>query len=189
MSWHRDHVGGLWDEIGRLQFDFMVERGLMPHHRFLDIGCGCLRGGVHFIRYLDAGNYYGVDADAGLIKAGEEEEIPTAKIDGRNPHFLCNEDFNFSTFQTTFDFMIAHSLFTHLKEDEIERCLKSVESVIEEDGKLYATYFGSSCRPHPSYWYEPKHLSDIAYRASLAARDIGEWGHPRKQRMMEFAKP
>lgn len=42
---HRIAVGGMWDEIGKLQFEFMVKQGLKPHHKFLDIGCGSLRGG------------------------------------------------------------------------------------------------------------------------------------------------
>jgi hypothetical protein len=37
---HRESVGGLWDEIGELQADFLMSRGLRPHHRLLDIGCG-----------------------------------------------------------------------------------------------------------------------------------------------------
>jgi hypothetical protein len=52
-------VGGMWEEIGKLQLDFLVNQGLRPTHKFLDIGCGTLRGGRHFIRYLDAGNYAG----------------------------------------------------------------------------------------------------------------------------------
>lgn len=38
-------VGGDWEKIGKLQFEFLVSRGLRPHHRMLDIGCGTLRGG------------------------------------------------------------------------------------------------------------------------------------------------
>ena len=44
---HREYVGGLWDEMGKLQFDFMVSQGLSPEHTMLDIACGALRGGVH----------------------------------------------------------------------------------------------------------------------------------------------
>lgn len=43
---HRGAVGGMWDQIGKLQFEFMVKHGLKPEHKFLDIGCGSLRGGA-----------------------------------------------------------------------------------------------------------------------------------------------
>ena len=45
----------------------------MPHHRLLDIGCGALRGGVHFVRYLEDGNYAGLDVNRSLIAAGHRE--------------------------------------------------------------------------------------------------------------------
>ena len=61
---HRDFIGGKWSEIGQLQFDFLLESGLQPHHKLLDIGCGCLRGGIHFINYLEASNYSGLDINA-----------------------------------------------------------------------------------------------------------------------------
>src|SRR5436309_1445834 len=75
---HRDAVGGMWDEIGRLQFEFIRGRGLQQGHKLLDVGCGSLRGGVHFARYLDAGNYYGTDLNPSYLKAGLEVEIPAA---------------------------------------------------------------------------------------------------------------
>ena len=45
---HRDLVGGNWDLLGNLQFEFMIANGLLPCRRLLDIGCGCLRGGVRY---------------------------------------------------------------------------------------------------------------------------------------------
>ncbi|MGG6294672.1 hypothetical protein ACQ4M4_09620 [Leptolyngbya sp. AN02str] len=40
---HRQFIGGLWEELGQLQFDFLKENGLLPEHRLLDMGCGSLR--------------------------------------------------------------------------------------------------------------------------------------------------
>lgn len=34
-----------WLALGRMQFDYLVEHGLTPAHRMLDIGCGNLRAG------------------------------------------------------------------------------------------------------------------------------------------------
>jgi hypothetical protein len=65
---HRGYVGGKWDEIGKLQSDFMVARGLAPEHVFLDVACGSLRGGVQFIKYLDPGNYVGVEKEHTLVQ-------------------------------------------------------------------------------------------------------------------------
>ena len=37
---HRDYVGGRWEELGRLQFDFLCDHGLRPEHVLLDVACG-----------------------------------------------------------------------------------------------------------------------------------------------------
>src|SRR5436190_171086 len=36
---HRAYVGGRWELLQQLQFDFMVSRGLRPEHHIWDIGC------------------------------------------------------------------------------------------------------------------------------------------------------
>ena len=33
---HREFVGGLWSELGKLQLDFLRAQGLRPDHRLLD---------------------------------------------------------------------------------------------------------------------------------------------------------
>ena len=58
---HWGFVGGLWETLGQLQFDFITRRGLQTSDKLLDMGCGCFRGGIHFIRYLDNQHYYGLD--------------------------------------------------------------------------------------------------------------------------------
>ena len=72
---HREVIGGLWDEMGRLQLEFMRAQGLQPQHRLLDLGCGSLRAGIHFVRYLDAGRYYGLDHNQSLLDAGYGTEL------------------------------------------------------------------------------------------------------------------
>ena len=70
---HRAYVGGLWEEIGRLQFEFLLRQGLAPSDCFLDIACGSLRWGVHFINYLDPGNYLGIEKQRRLVELGIEK--------------------------------------------------------------------------------------------------------------------
>ena len=53
-------IGGMWEEIGQLQFDYLRNDGLRPDHSMLDIGCGTLRGGRHFIAWLSPGKYTGL---------------------------------------------------------------------------------------------------------------------------------
>jgi hypothetical protein len=82
---HRDYVGALWEQVGILQFEFMVSQGLRPQHVLLDVGCGSLRGGVHFIPYLEPGNYLGIDKERRLIRSGLKREISKSCGNPRDP--------------------------------------------------------------------------------------------------------
>ena len=95
---HRDMVGGMWEEIGRLQFEFLRARGLKPGHRLLDIGCGSLRGGIHAIKYLDTGNYYGLDINPSLIEGGRHE-LRLAGLTHKNPHLAASDRFELGLFR------------------------------------------------------------------------------------------
>eukprot|EP00929_Paragymnodinium_shiwhaense_P056529 TRINITY_DN28286_c0_g1_i2.p3 TRINITY_DN28286_c0_g1~~TRINITY_DN28286_c0_g1_i2.p3 ORF type:complete len:106 (-),score=24.72 TRINITY_DN28286_c0_g1_i2:81-398(-) len=46
---YQEDVGAAWDTIGPLQLEFLRGQGLLPQHRLLDLACGSLRGGVHFV--------------------------------------------------------------------------------------------------------------------------------------------
>jgi hypothetical protein len=87
---HREYVGGLWDEMGELQFDFLVEQGLMPSDVLLDVGCGSLRGGVHFIRYLEPGNYLGMEKEQELLQLGVKSELGMESLQARRPELLAS---------------------------------------------------------------------------------------------------
>jgi SAM-dependent methyltransferase len=201
-NYHREFVGGFWDELGTLQFKFLQSQGLLPHHKFVDIGCGALRGGIYFIRYLDKGNYYGLDINASLIEAGKIE-LQKQNLLEKNPTFLISDRFTVSDFDMKFDYGLAQSVFTHLFSNHIQRCLVEISRVFSPDGKFFATYFEA---PRPAYTdiihqipgntitnfdsdpfhYSFEEMKTLGDYAGLSVSRIGEWGHPRNQKMLCF---
>jgi ubiquinone/menaquinone biosynthesis C-methylase UbiE len=137
---HRHRVGAMWDELGEIQFQFMLAQGLKPEHKLLDIGCGSLRGEVRFVEYLSPGNYYGLDINASLIKAGW---IEIDRLDARDkhPNLLLNDQFQFSEFDAQFDYALAFSVFTHLFNNQIQRCLVELKKALKPGGQFFATFF------------------------------------------------
>jgi cyclopropane fatty-acyl-phospholipid synthase-like methyltransferase len=201
---HRDLVGGLWEEIGALQFEYLKGRGLRPSHRLLDLGCGALRGGLHFIRYLSAGNYYGMDVNASLIEAGKRELIEAGLVD-RKPNLLVTEGFDLGAFAAEYDYALAVSVFTHLPMNHIIECLVRTRPVLRPGARLFATYFEAPTRAHlaplthppagivtyysaDSYHYAFEEMQWMADAARLRVERLGEWGHPRGQLMLSFAR-
>ena len=92
-TWHRRTIGYVeeWEQHGQAQFDYLTGNGLEPHHYFLDIGCGPLRGGVHFIRYLEPGHYYGVEKNADVLETAREVELPKYGLLEQQPTLRADE--------------------------------------------------------------------------------------------------
>ena len=203
---HREVIGGMWDEIGSLQFNFLVARGLKPHHRLIDVGCGSLRGGVHFARYLEQGNYYGIDLNQALIDAGYEQELKPEGLDKRVPrsNLHATSEFDFSSFDKPFDFALALSVFTHLPLNTMRICLERLAPKMVLGGAFFATVFEadpeeptwkvvhhepggiSTNGDRDPYHYRREDLSYIAGASGWTAEWIGAFNHPRDQQMVCF---
>ena len=200
-NWHRQYVGGAWEEIGQLQFDFLCRRGLQPQHFLLDVGCGALRGGIHFARYLEESHYYGIDINASLLDAGRRE-LRAAGLESKRPQLAVSKRFEFSQFGRKFDYALAQSVFTHLPLNHIVRCLIEMHEAIAPEGTFYATFLQAPAPGHLAEISHPggavSHYDEDAYHQSweeiqwlagiarLRVRLIGDWQHPRNQRMLAF---
>lgn len=201
---HRTFVGGAWDEIGPLQLEFLKKEGLAPHHQLIDIGCGALRGGRHFVRYLDEGHYHGLDINASLLEAGRGELAAEGLLD-RNPNLLANGGFEIKRFGTTFDYGIAVSVFTHIYMNHILRCLIEMKEAMTGESRFYITFFEAPHSNHIEpithqpggytttfdanpFHYSFEEMEWLAHRAGLSVELIGDWGHPRNQKMLCFTR-
>ena len=192
---HRGFIGGqtpeMWYGIGMLQYHYLVAQGLRPSSKFLDIACGSLRLGQYLIPYLDKGNYFGLDAEPGLIEAGLAYELPSEIVAMKTPVFATNTDFDFS-FIGRFDFAMAQSLFTHLVMQDIDICFKNLRDKAHKDSRFYFTFFegDSSNNQHDvshanrRWVYSPQELSETAGSRGWKLDYIGAWNHPREQMMM-----
>ncbi|MFM8971040.1 MAG: SAM-dependent methyltransferase, partial [Actinomycetota bacterium] len=204
----RRKVGGLWEEMGNHQFDFLVAQGLEPDDRLLDVGCGVLRGGRHFVRYLDAGNYCGIDIAAEMIDGAEQQLVEDGLADKR-ARLRVTEEFDVD-FGRPFDYAIAQSVFTHLPMNSIYRALANVSANLDEGGVFYATFFRGPDGPERlmpiqqpclegrtsvrtvadrnHYHYSPQDFIRLCENLPLTVTDIGDWGHPRGQQMLALTR-
>jgi len=204
---HREVIGGLWDEIGDLQINFLKENGLSTDSRLLDIGCGSLRLGVRAVEFLDAENYWGTDLNESLLDAGYEREIVAnglqAKISRAN--LITDTDFQFTNVPTNIDIAIAQSVFTHLPLNHFRLCLANLAKHVTNNCTFFATTFvvdehkvsephtheraGVQTFPHRDpFHYSISDLNHIVRDLPWEMEYIGDWGHPRDQKMVRFFK-
>ncbi len=182
-------IGGMWEEVGQMQIDFLRAEGLAPGHRMLDIGCGTLRGGRHFIRYLEPRGYTGVDISEGVIEAGKKLLVEENLVD-KQPNLLANTagDPRFGMFgDETFDFLLAQSVFTHLKEEHIEECFAHVGRVMGPESRFYFTFYSgeAAAREGPkSFQFPLSYFERVAKDNGFELVERSEdYPHPRGQRM------
>ena len=199
---HRNYVGGKWELLGKLQFNFLYTQGLKPEHTLYDIACGSLRAGVLLIPFLDQGNYCGIDREADLITAGVNHELTKHVYLEKKPQFVISSAFEFSKFTKRPDFAIAQSLFTHLSPQDICLCLRNLLSMAKDTTKFYATFDEEGVTPKSqarinlpnppwshsnlTFYYHFKDMKEFAKNSGWKIEYIGDWGHPMNQRMILF---
>jgi len=194
---HRRFVGGsddFWDSISDLQFNFLLERGLKASDTVVDIGCGSLRGGIKFIRYLDAGHYLGLDKYVELVIYGVGAELGLDAFREKRPHFVVSDRFEFDKFGKRPTFGIAQSLFTHLSAEDISLCLSNLARAAASGCQLFTTFFETDApaanpahsHSHGYFAYTRTQMESFGKDAGWSPAYIGAWNHPRQQRMIQF---
>ena len=202
---HRTFIGGSWATHGGTQLEYLIGQGLLPHHRLVDVGCGCFRAGRYFVDYLEPGHYYGVDANHSLMQTGYDLELSDdQRLRLPVANLRANDRFDVD-FGVTVDFAIAQSVFTHVSLNYIRLCLHRLAKVVKPGGSFYATFFERpkttpvdfvvpSKRGKPFFteknvfWYYKSDLAWAAKSGPWEFRYIGEWGHPARQKMAQFIR-
>ena len=138
-EYHHTQYGLPWC-IGIDQFDYMLKYGLQKHHNLFEIGFGCLRFGIHAIKYLDINNYYGIEPDKESFLAASKYEIPINLLENKNPNI-----FNISVFdvqemskyiKNKMDYIFAFSILNHLTEEGRRIFFNNISDYIKKDGCL-----------------------------------------------------
>jgi SAM-dependent methyltransferase len=136
-----------FERIGRLQLEMMIHEGLYPTSNVLDVGCGCLRGGYWVMHFVDPGHYFGIEPWDECLQAGLEHIVEPQLLEQAKPTFTKNEDFDFSVFGQTFDFVVARSVWTHASKPQIEQMLDSFRDTGRQGAVFLVSYLPAATVP------------------------------------------
>lgn len=168
-----------WSEGGRRQFEFIRSHGLSPQHSLLDFGCGSLRAGLHFVEFLEPGNYWGVDISIGVLAVGQRL-LGERGLDWKQPTLRVISDLSFDwTEGRTFDFVIAQKVLNHMPAEDVEVFLRNARKVMTGESVLIVWFVdGAVTDPRGArFHYRKEALEALArthgYRAEIVVDHAG----------------
>jgi SAM-dependent methyltransferase len=189
----KEAVGGDWDELGELQISYLKSRGLRPEHSLLDIGCGTLRAGRHFISYLKPTNYTGFELSPKALEYAKSLVASEGLLQKR-PSLILNTSrtLTFAEFGgRKYDYLLAQSVFTHLPAYLISECFAYVGSLMHQHSIFLFTFnegtlgrIGHKGFRQPFYFYE-----QLATSHNFVIARRHDYAHPRGQAMAMLTLP
>ena len=188
---YRAFVGSpeTYDIESATQFTLLTFLGLREDHFVLDIGCGSLKAGKLLIPYLLPGHYFGIEPEQWLIDEGIENELGRDIINMKAPVFSNDREFTCTVFGHKFDFILAHSIFTHASQAQISRCISQVKECMKPTSIFAATIAEGEENYTGSDWvyststcvaYTLTRMQELALEHGLICKLI-DWPHPWQQ--------
>jgi len=141
---YKAHLGGGaagWEKRGAFQLALMRHLGLREHSSLLDIGCGPLRAGVHFLEFLTPGGYRGVDFNPSLVAAAHRT-MDNLGMGAQTGRVSVLQDFDFSGLGETYDFLLCFSVLNHCSAAEQARFFAEIPRVMNAQSRLVVTHAG-----------------------------------------------
>lgn len=174
-------VGGEAELEEYLQSRFCLSAGLREKDNFLDYGCGCLRGTIGLVRYLQEGHFHGCDISTNLLDSGISRVV--SRYGGDMGVTLKPViDFNLAeVWKKKFDFILSVSLVTHILESDIRDCFRGVRDVLAQDGRWFFTIYPIWETEEREFggdigvmFYKRSYLKKIGEEVGLDIVDYGE---------------
>ena len=166
-------IGGLWEDYGALQRDFLIAEGLQPDHRFLDLGCGTGRLARKLAPYLGAGHYTGVDISEDAIA----HAVYLSEVEGwaaQQPQFVISLT---AGVDGPFDMIWAFSVFNHLPPEHVYFLIERVGQLLTTGRFLFsyvptphAVRTGLKQFKHPWTFFQ-----DCSVKAGLLLTEVTTW--------------
>jgi len=130
----------VFEAVGRMGFTVLLEQGLRPSSRVLDVGCGALRLGYWLMRFLEPGGYHGIEPQQDMLRVGLEQIVEPEIVERARARFSDNDEFDFSVFDTDFDFVVARSIWSHASKPQISAMLASFAATASPSGIFLTSY-------------------------------------------------
>jgi hypothetical protein len=155
----------LWNQI--LAF------GLEPQMRCVDYGCGSLRLGQHAIRYLEAGNYFGIDVVDTFFKEGLKLIDPQL-LEAKKPQLAVIDEATIAAVgDWKPDFIFSNAVLQHVPQDELGTYYRRLETMMGGETQAFILFVAAPklLRVKAMNWaYPPEYLVEVLAAAAPSLR-------------------
>ncbi|GFP79984.1 hypothetical protein PHJA_000141800 [Phtheirospermum japonicum] len=145
---HHSNYGEPWAG-GRDVFEFLAGSAqLKPGSRVLEIGCGTLRVGLHFIRYLDPEHFHCLERDELSLMAALRYELPSQGLLSKRPLIVRGEDMEFDKFgrDVVYDLIYASAVFLHMPDKLVWMGLERLAGRLKPlEGRIFVSHNVKFC--------------------------------------------
>jgi len=190
-----DHAD--WWSAGAATFAHYVKLfPIQPDSKMVDYGCGSLRVGAHFIRYLDPGCYFGLELAAGLYEIGQEV-IGEERLAQKQPRFGLTETAALDE-ATAFgaDFVYSTAVAFHVHPEELALYHANLVKLTNKSGATL--FFDTKIAERPlryreRAWAWPmemylKALAPLSFVRSIKMNTRVELGETFQDQILEFRR-
>lgn len=129
-------VGGAPELLGPWQLNLLVDLGLQRNDSLLDLGCGTLRAGLHFIAHLVSARYTGAEPREELLEIGREL-VTVSGLQSHLPRLLSVDELDRS--RERYDWILTHSVLNHLDAPQIVATVARVHALLAPKGRWVST--------------------------------------------------
>lgn len=139
---HHSNYGEPWAG-GRDVFEFLADSvHLSTDARVLEIGCGTLRVGLHFIRYLNPGHFHCLERDELSLMAAFRYELPSQGLLHKRPLIVKGEEMEFSKFGSgMYDLIYASAVFLHIPDKLVWVGLERLANKLKPyEGRIFVSH-------------------------------------------------
>ncbi|KAK7390141.1 hypothetical protein VNO78_25440 [Psophocarpus tetragonolobus] len=140
---HHSNYGEPWAG-GRDVFEFLAQSSqLRPDSQVLEIGCGTLRVGLHFIRYLNPEHFHCLERDELSLMAVFRYELPAQGLLYKRPMIVKGDNMDFSRFDSSivYDLIYASAVFLHMPDKLVWTGLERLASKLKPyDGRIFVSH-------------------------------------------------
>ena len=135
-------ISDTYRDAAKEHLEVLIELGLRPGHRVLDLGCGILRTALYLIPYVGPGNYVGTEISPERVARGRKLLLEPSGISPQvyKTVIINNNELHELAGTPPFDFIWANSVFTHMPFSDVRALLRAGKSLLKEKGQFILTY-------------------------------------------------